>query len=162
MDTVVPPLAMAIRTKENTNLINVMVVVSIDGTMVVSTTACLVKTNDMEKALLPGPMVRFMMENLSMGNEKDTVNIPLVMEGNTMDRGKMDGMMDLEHVHGKMDDVIKENGEMVWLMDEGRKRIPMGMCGMKDSGLMMNQFGKKKEKRRHSVSVVLVDHKQVI
>jgi cellobiose-specific phosphotransferase system component IIB len=140
MDTVGHPLAMATRTRENTNLINAMVVVSIDGTTAASMTACLVKTNAMARAYLLGPMVLFMMENSSMANEKGMDNIPLVMGVNTMDLGRMDGMMDLERVRGKMDDGIKGNGGMVWLMDEERKRIRMGIFDMRDSGLMMNQF----------------------
>lgn len=140
MDTVGHPLVMATRMKENTNLINAMGKVCIDGTMAASMTACLVKTNDMAKASLRGPMVPCLMENSSMANEKDMDNIPLVMEVNTMDRGRMDGMMDLERVPGKTDDGTKGNGGMAWPMDEGRKRIRMGIFDMRVSGLMMNQF----------------------
>jgi hypothetical protein len=142
MDTVGRPLAMAIRTRENTNLINAMVVVSIDGTTAAYMTACLVKTSGMARASLPGPMAPCTMENSSMANEKAMDNIPLVMGVNTMDLGRMDDMMDLERVRGKMDDAIKENGGMAWPMDEGRKRIRMGIFDMRDSGLMMNQFGR--------------------
>jgi hypothetical protein len=144
MDMVGHPLAMATRTKENTNLINAMVVVSIDGTTAVSMTACLVKTNGMARASLRGPMVPSTMENSSMANEKGMDNIPLVMEANTMDLGRMDGMMGLEPVRGKMADVIKGNGGMVWPMDEVLKRIRMGIFDMRDNGLMMNQFVKRK------------------
>jgi hypothetical protein len=34
--------------------------------------------------------------------------MPSVMEGNAMDCGRMDVMMDLEGVHGKMDDAAGE------------------------------------------------------
>jgi hypothetical protein len=139
MDMVGRPLAMAIRTRENTNLINAMVAVSIDGTTAASMTACLVKTNDMARASLPGPTVPCSMENLSMANEKAMDNIPLVMGVNTMDLGRMDGMPDLERVRGKMDDAIKGNGGMAWPMDEARKHIRMGIFDTRDSGLMMNQ-----------------------
>jgi hypothetical protein len=82
--------------------------------------ACLVKTNNMARAPLPGPMVLFVVENLSMVKEKGVDNMHLVVGVNAMDRGRMDLMMDLECVGGKMDDAAKGNGGRAWPMDEGR------------------------------------------
>jgi hypothetical protein len=83
--------------------------------------ACLVKTNNMARAPLPGPMVLFVVENLSMVKEKGVDNMHLVVGVNAMDDERMDLMMDLERVGGKMNDAAKGNGgRACWPMDEGR------------------------------------------
>lgn len=89
------PFRMVIPMKELINLINAMVVVCIDGMTDESMMECSPKTNVMERASLNGPMVPFTMVNLLMDNVKDMGNIPLVMAGNILVHGKMDGMMDL-------------------------------------------------------------------
>jgi hypothetical protein len=142
MDMVEQVSPMAIPTKENTNLINGMDVVFTSGTMAAFTMACLVKTSATGREISSGPTELFTMENLSMANAKDMARIRLVMEVNTMDPGRMVAMMDLEHVRGKMDVGIEENGGTAWPMAREPKHIRMGMFAMKDNGLMMNRFVK--------------------
>lgn len=126
--------------KGNTNLINDTVVVSTSGMMEESTTDTFPKINDMDMVSLPGRMVLSMMETLSMDNVKDMANIPLPMVDNTKGLGRMDDMMDLELVLGKMEESIGVNGEMVWHTDMASKPIPMEIFVMKDNGKTMNRF----------------------
>ena len=111
-----PVSAMGTRTKENTNSINVMAVVSTSGTMDGSTMVAFPKTSAMDTASLLGRTGPSTMANLSMANEKDKANTPLRMEDSTKGRGRMDDTMDLGLVPGRMDDGTGGNGETAWRM----------------------------------------------
>mmetsp|Transcript_29880 Transcript_29880/g.56062 ORF Transcript_29880/g.56062 Transcript_29880/m.56062 type:complete len:162 (+) Transcript_29880:476-961(+) len=138
-DMAVLPSPMEIRTKESTNLIRDTEKECTSGMMVVYMMANSWRTNDMAKVDSPGRMVLFMMENLSMDKEKDMANIHLPMVDSTKDLGRMDDMMALERVLGKMEGVIVGNGAMEWPMDVALKPTLMEMSDTKDSGMMMSR-----------------------
>jgi hypothetical protein len=135
MDMVVLPSRMETRMTENTSLIKGMVMECTNGTMGGSTMASSSKTNDTVKAFLLGPMVLFMMENLSTAREKVAANTLSLMEDNTKVHGRTAVTTAMEHVLGKTVDVTVANGAMEWPMAVESKPTPMVTSDMKDNGL---------------------------
>jgi len=75
-----------------------------------------------------------------MDNEKATEVTSLVMVANTLDPGRTDGTVATELARGRMDDAIRVNGAMAWLMERAEKLMLMEPFGTMDSGSMTNPF----------------------
>ena len=103
------PLPMETVTKVNTSMINVMARVCTNIVMAESTMDNSVMTSAMDTVYFPGRMVPCTMVNFMKGNAKDKVPTHVPLE-NTKENGKMDGIRELELLHGKMGDGIVGNG----------------------------------------------------